>query len=391
MFNYNYWNNLTYFHTVQSEPIIRVWHGLHQKVGHLGDAQDDFNLMGEVSGPDSIVSLQYFLNDIAAVNLSIGRGRYGFKRNAGDGFFNADIPIKKLNPGINKIILSAEDIKGNIRSILVSLEKNSSTNYPLPVEIDWGNVVDPQDVGQYVDGEWVIEKNGLRTVHSGYDRIFLIGDKSWQDYEVMVPVTINRVDTSEGNKKFDNGVGILMRFTGHVSGGHRSFANAQPKDGYQPFGSIGWLRWIKHIHEEFSRIQFYSGFSDETLYNEKYCIEVNETYVMKMRCETLSKIPKGEVLWEKQIFPKNGDIRFELPEIPVEEEGITQYSFKIWEQDEFEPEKWNFQITQVSRNANRKGAFALLAHHVDATFGNITVSSLGSNRKMFLLEKSKKL
>lgn len=27
---------------------IEVWHGDTQKVGHLGDAQDDFNLMGRV-------------------------------------------------------------------------------------------------------------------------------------------------------------------------------------------------------------------------------------------------------------------------------------------------------------------------------------------------------
>jgi hypothetical protein len=27
---------------------IEIWHGEHQRVGHLGDAQDDFNLLGRV-------------------------------------------------------------------------------------------------------------------------------------------------------------------------------------------------------------------------------------------------------------------------------------------------------------------------------------------------------
>ena len=35
----------------QENPLqIHIWHGLLQKVGHLGYAQDDFNLMGNVAG-----------------------------------------------------------------------------------------------------------------------------------------------------------------------------------------------------------------------------------------------------------------------------------------------------------------------------------------------------
>ncbi len=361
----------------QSKSVIRVWHGLHQKVGNLGDAQDDFNLMGEVTENDSIISLHYSLNNSLNVELSIARGRFGYRRNAGNGFFNADIPIEKLNEGMNNILLKTEDVKGKSDSILVSLEKFSSKNYPLPVEIDWAKVDNPQDVGQYVDGEWVIEKNGLRTVHSGYDRIFLIGDKSWQDYEVTVPVTINNIDKPEGDKRFRNGLGILLKFTGHINGGHRKFITKQPKHGYQPFGSIGWLRWNKGI----PRIQFYSGFSDARLHNEEYLVETNVPYIMKMRCETLTEVPKGEVIWENWIHPKNGDKKNKLSEIPLEQQGITKYSFKIWMESEDEPADWKFSITQVSRNANRKGAFALLAHHINATFGNVSVKPLNYQKE----------
>ena len=38
---------------IQAAPVMEIWHGEHQKVGHLGEAQDDFNLLGRVSPADS--------------------------------------------------------------------------------------------------------------------------------------------------------------------------------------------------------------------------------------------------------------------------------------------------------------------------------------------------
>jgi hypothetical protein len=32
-----------------AEPVITIWHGDHQRIGHLGTAQDDFNLLGHVA------------------------------------------------------------------------------------------------------------------------------------------------------------------------------------------------------------------------------------------------------------------------------------------------------------------------------------------------------
>ena len=38
------------------EPNIEIWHGTSQRVGHLGDAQDDFNLMGVANEARLIVT-----------------------------------------------------------------------------------------------------------------------------------------------------------------------------------------------------------------------------------------------------------------------------------------------------------------------------------------------
>jgi len=213
---------------------IEIWHGMDQKVGHLGECQDDFNVLGMVSDVESLQVLTYSLNSGAAIELTVGNDPSGFgdcRRLMRTGHFNADIPITSLRPGINTVLITAADTQGKITTATLNIEKRNGA-YPMPVSIDWEKVINPQDVGQYVDGEWRIENGGLRTMHTGYDRIFLIGEKSWQDYEVLVPVTINGVEKEIGpNSGSGNGVGILLRFTGHVAGGPRDFGYGQPKWG----------------------------------------------------------------------------------------------------------------------------------------------------------------
>jgi hypothetical protein len=51
---------------------IEIWHGHQQKVGHLGTAQPEFNLMGRVGEPAKLLSLQYALNDSIPVELNSG-------------------------------------------------------------------------------------------------------------------------------------------------------------------------------------------------------------------------------------------------------------------------------------------------------------------------------
>jgi hypothetical protein len=70
----------------------------------------------------------------------------------------------------------------------VSVEKQSA-ECVLPFTIRWSDVKDPQDAGQYVDGRWVLAPQGLRTGQVGYDRIFLVGNRTWRDYEVRTTVT----------------------------------------------------------------------------------------------------------------------------------------------------------------------------------------------------------
>lgn len=331
-------------------PKIEIWHGERQRVGHLGIAQNDFNLLGHVSGPEALQSLGYRLNDAPEIPLSFRAFQHADDLQAGrssrlveDGDFNADIPLDSLRPGTNRLVLRATDRLGQSASETVIIERQSGS-YPLPVRIDWSKVKNPQDVGQYVDGKWALDDGGLRTLQVGYDRIFLIGEKDWQDYEVTVPVTIHRVTETTRPRSGSNGLGIVLRFTGHVAGGPRwgRFPPAQPKWGYQPFGAIGYLSWVKGATAK----QFYPGDRDGGVNYGKFATREGGTYVIRFGCETLAD-DAGE--------------------------GVTRYSFKVWPSGDREPEAWDWQVTQRSAHALRRGAAALLAHHVDATFGNVSV------------------
>ncbi len=330
-------------------PEIEIWHGLHQKVGHLGNAQEDFNVMGKVSPADSIASLTYRLNNGPFIRLNFGEDTPGYRRLAELGHFNADIPIAQLQSGENIVEIIATDGKGRriSQKVIVDLQSGS---YPLPVSIDWSNITDPQDAGQYVDGHWELEPNGLRTKHMGYDRIFLIGEKNWQDYEITVTALINQISETTSRVSGGNGVGILFRFTGHVNGGCRNFPKMQPKWGYQPFGAITWLRRGLDKSENLPSTQFYRGDNDRCISYTQFPVEPGATYWMKAKCQTLQDQGDGA--------------------------GVSCYSFKIWMDGEKEPAQWNWQETQVSQHAMRKGGVALLAHHVDVTFGNITIVAL---------------
>ena len=54
------------------------------------------------------------------------------------------------------------------------------------------------------------------------------------------------------------------------------------------------------------------------------------------------------------------------------------YSLKVWKHDEPEPSDWHFSGQEGPRDLSN-GSLILIAHHVDATFGDLTIKSLGGN------------
>jgi hypothetical protein len=324
---------------------IEVWHGLEQRVGHLGDAQVDFNLLGRVPEAEQLFSLQYGVGDAPPVELNFR----AYRRLAADGHFNADIPIESLAPGPNRITLEARFADGSVARRVVTVTRLEGASQ-LPVAIDWAEVSDPQDVGQYVDGEWRQGEHGLRPAHVGYDRLFLIGERDWQDYEVTAEVILHGVAAETAPASGGNGLGLILRFAGHSVGGAARFPVAQPKWGYQPFGAIAWLRWQRGDPDGPAVRQFLGGGGKTEADHGTIALRPGERYVIKARAESLPDDDQGR--------------------------GVTRYAFKIWPAGAEEPADWDWQEVHASRDALRRGGLGLLAHHVDASFGRIRIVPL---------------
>jgi hypothetical protein len=122
-----------------------------------------------------------------------------------------------------------------------------------------------------------------------------------------------------------------MRWTGHTD---NPISGWQPKSGWNPFGAIGWWRWSSASS---AKLEFY-----ETGVSEDFVPALEVRYIFKMRV--------GSVAGQGGL-----------------------YSLKVWEDGQPEPSAWNL-IYQAGSSNLANGSFMLLAHHVDASFGDVTVT-----------------
>jgi len=316
-------------------PAIDLWYGPNQQFGQLGNAQQWVNILGNVSDPDGIASLSYTLNGGSAHSLSVGPDD---RRLALDGDFNVEIDRADLNIGSNKVTITAVDDLGNANSQIVSVQYAENA-WPLPYAIDWSSVNNIQDVVQFVDGKWRLEPGGVRISEVDYDRILAIGDLSWTDYEATIPVTIHAIDESAyGTVSTSPGIGVILRWQGHTDD---PVTCSQPHCGWLPQGSSNWYEWSQFGSDNLTIFAEPPG-SYATPTSKLF--EIGHTYWFKTRAETN---PSG-----------------------------TLYSLKVWEDGvETEPVDWTLQRqADVGNLAN--GSLLLVAHHVDATIGNINVRPL---------------
>ncbi|QDV09005.1 hypothetical protein Poly30_45610 [Planctomycetes bacterium Poly30] len=325
---------------------VEVWHGATQRVGHLGDAQDDFNLMGVVSGTE----FAYTVNGGPPEPLVVSFDDFGFRRLGAAGHFNVDVPITSLDPGDNLIEISVKSDQGELTA-RTTVHRALEGSAELPYRIDWSEVAHPQDVGQIVDGRWQLEADGLRSEEPLYDRLFLIGNRTWEDYRITTTVTVHRVPEVTGPRSGGSGLGFIFRFTGHTVSPPR-FPEARPKWGYQPFGAITWLRWSKAQPAAAPVRQFYRGDKDESKDAGPLSpFEIGAAYGMTAECVTSEKDP-----------------------------NTTTYRLRVWPSDRTEPAGWDYEIEQTSETALRAGGVALVAHHVNVTFGDVSITPMTGTR-----------
>ncbi len=306
---------------IHANSFFNIWYGLTQSFGQFGQPQPWVNVLGELENTSGIESLSYTLNGSSQVALNFLKDK---RRLNNDGDFNIDLLSSDLINGQNTVVVTAQKDDGSAEIETILVNYNRATGWPLPYTIDWNTVsndAEIQDVAQVVDGKWTITPDGIRTVEPGYDRLIAIGDRTWDNYEVTVPITIHSVSST------DYGVGVLVRWDGHTDD---PVICSQPKCGWLPLGNIGWISSL------YLRL-FYGG--------EKYFVwQPDYTYMLKMRVETT---------------------------------GLNStYQVKIWNpSNQIEPDDWG--ITRTRTNSPANGSFLLLAHLADVTFGNLTVIPVG--------------
>jgi hypothetical protein len=338
------------FQSVSGAPLIDVWNGLDQSFGQLGIPQVAVNVLGNVSDPDGVASIRYSLNGAPNVTLRMGPDS---RRLAKLGDFNVELPVTGLNDGANTLRLTATDSGGAVSVVDVDVDFAAGNVWPTPYSVDWSTASEIDDVAQIVDGKWTLENGGVRSVEPAYDRIIAIGDVSWTDYEVTVPVTINGFDESGFSSPVSGrgaGLGLLVRWAGATD---KPVVTAEPKSGWLPHGAIGWWWWESPTS---ARLELTANGSrlGRTAYGTPPA--VGSTLMYKMRVET----------------------------DPV---GVTDYSLKVWPSTESEPATWNFSGSDKPGDP-QTGSIVLLAHHVDATYGDVTVTPLGTNPSGFAVDVS---
>ncbi|MEM8530347.1 MAG: fibronectin type III domain-containing protein [Chloroflexota bacterium] len=343
-----------------SGPTIDVWYDDDQEFGQSGVQQRWINIVGRVTDPDGIASLTYTLNGGNQRTLGIGNapgpaGQCTNRRLYNNGDFAIEIGIddSALNVGENTVVIRAEDNDGQVTLEEVTFTYTQGLA-PGIFNIDWSDISDIQDVAKAVDGDWeVTEDGGVTAVDIGYDRLLAIGDQSWQDYEVTVPVTVRGFDAAGfQNPSNGPGIGVFMRWQGHYGPDEGIFGNrwwdCQPRMGYSPFGVLGWYRWL--AADSAYRLYLY-GNNDQPLpggVDEDFVLDVDTTYIFKVRVETI-----------------NGG----------ENDGEAEYSMKVWEEGTTEPTSWNMEKV-ISPNSLPNGSLLLVAHHADADFGDVDVVQL---------------
>jgi len=282
-----------------------------------------------------VTSLSYTLNGGAPRTLRIGAD---LRRLAADGDFNADIATSDLLPGANAVVIRAQDSFGNVSTANVTLNFDGSGLWPLPYTADWSATASLLDAAQPVDGLWEIEGGAVRSVRIGYDRLLAMGDLDWTDYEVTVPITIHSFDPivwDPGVIGPSAAVGVLMRWQGHTDD-----RGTQPFDWPFPFGAICWYR----IYPTSNQIEINRNLDATPIPKQSLTLAFGVPYVFKARVETI---------------PGLGGL----------------YRFKVWEEGQPEPAGWNLQA-QEDLTDPQSGSILLLTHHVDASFGTVTVTPL---------------
>jgi hypothetical protein len=325
-------------------PTITLWYGTTQSFGAPGHAQRWVNLLGNVSDPDGIAEFEYSLNGGPFITarpkydttnaLALGPD---FRRLNMPGDFNIEIDRSQLAAGANTVLIRATDNALESTQQPVTVNYTPVATWPENYSIDWAGVGQLASAVQVVDGKWSHSAAGVRPVELAYDRVIALGDVTWDDYELLVPITLHAIDPNGFNPiSVSPGFGVTFRWTGHTTGFEDP--DAYPHYYWWPAGAGFWYdagnSWGMSLGTWSGNLDLSTGFN----------VPYNVTYNFRMRVETV---------------PGQG----------------SRYRLKSWPASGAEPAGW--LLDGVETLADEPfGSIIFVAHHTDVTIGDLTVTRL---------------
>ena len=327
----------TLFQNAPNAPAITIWYGASQQFGLRGDPQKWVNILGKVSSAVPLSSLTYSVNGGAPQALEVGPDNM---RLAQTGDFNIELDYTDLLPGANQVVITALDNAAASSQAVVTVNYAAAPAWtPQNYTVNWGAATKVSDVAQVIDGQWAIDNGTARPTVIEFDRLLAIGDLSWRDYTVTVPITILSMDPA-GFPGPSNGpgIGVMVRWQGHFW----ADGDTQPRTGWRRLGALAWYRW-KNNPAPAEGLQLL-GNRGLVLGESTRTLSLNTPYIFKVSITSNANPAKP-----------------------------ATYRFKVWEAAQAEPATWDFESPGVSGEP-RSGSIVLLAHHVDARFGNVTVN-----------------
>jgi hypothetical protein len=313
-------------------PAVDVFSGPSRVVGAHGEPQTWVNVAGNVGDPDGVASLSYSLNGGPPRPLTVGPDQ---RRLQNPGDFNAEIAYSDLHPGHNQVVVTATDSGGRVTTSTVDVDRRDGGGPTPRYRTDWAGATRIGDRAQVVDGRWVLDGDTVRPLEPGYDRVLAVGDLSWHDYEVTVPVTVNGIAPTAGSQNSGAAlVGLGLHWRGHTQ-----VAGEQPGSFWYPTGALGWYRW----HEQNPRFELRGNLDTPVIRARSSNLAMGQTYMLKARSETVA--------------------------------GGVRYSWKSWPRGTPEPGMWDLSLVEDAGPA--AGSVALIAHHVDAQFGDVSITPIG--------------
>ncbi|MFV0316432.1 MAG: InlB B-repeat-containing protein [Microthrixaceae bacterium] len=315
-------------------PLLDLWYDDDLQVGgSVPIAQRFTDIQGNVSDPSGIASLTASLNNGVPRPISVGANG---RRLVADGDFVVDVLNAELNAGVNSVLIEALSNAGQSTSRTVTISYTPGSAPLVATTIDWSSAP-VESLASVVDGDWAQAPGGVRTARPGYDRLLAVGDVTWSDYEVTVPITINSYVSPTGPNSGAPAVGMLMRWNGH----NNTLGAPQPFEGYVPDGvNPTPLGAYPVLRGNQLQLRNHLALVAERQY---FPFSIGVTYMMKNRAET-------------------------------QLDGSTLYSTKVWQQGQ--PEPATFNLSFLAGNDDHQpatGSLVLLAHEADVTFGNVTI------------------